>query len=289
MTAGLLALMLTASPVGAPPADLPPSEEIKRRISAYNAIVPSPVGRASVVGGVSADSAVAGAASVSNFGYVYEPAYCMERHLHGSPSPYEPRAGDIILMVSDTVFWPALYAIALTGEPYHAAIIVQMPDGSFQMLEAGPPEMRQTIRLMPIPDRFEEQYGRIFIRRRTVPLTAEQSEALTAFAVRQEGKPYAFIRFLLQGTPIRTRGPIRTEWLGGTRGEPPTYFCTELVVESLVFAGLIDAETARPRATVMKDLFYDESENPYINKHLKLYPNWNPPQLWVTDKCVPGK
>src|SRR5262245_2832842 len=98
MTTGLLALMLSASPVAAPPAELPPSEEIKRRLSAYNAIVPTPAGHASVVGGVSADNAVAGSASVSNFGYVYEPAYCMERHLHGSPSPYEPRAGDIVLM-----------------------------------------------------------------------------------------------------------------------------------------------------------------------------------------------
>jgi hypothetical protein len=289
MTASLLTLLLSAAPIVAPPGDVPPGES-KGRSTTYNPSVPSPAGHASVVGGQTGPVATpAGTASVTgSFGYVYEPAFCMKKHLHGSPVPYEPRAGDIVLIVSDTVIWPILYAFALTSEPYHAAIIVQMPDGTFRMLEAGPPEMADHIRLVPIPERFEEQYGRVYIRRRAEPLTPEQSEALTGFALRQEGKPYAYVRFLGQATPFRTRGPVRTHHVGKSRGEPCSYFCTELVMEALVSAGLVDVETARPRATVMKDLFYDESTNPYINQHLKLYPCWLPPQQWVSDRCVAG-
>lgn len=288
MTAGLLTLLLSAAPVAAPPAEAPPREN--RSATAYNPSVPPPAGHASVVGGEPASTPTAGRATVSGgSGYVYEPAYCLKDHLHGSPAAYEPRAGDLVFFVSDTWYWPAVYAIALTSEPYHVAIVVQMPDGSFRLLEAGPPEMTQQIQLAPLPDRLESYSGRVYIRRRAEPLTPEHAEALGGFACRQEGKRYALIRFLCQGTPFRTRGPLRTEYLGRSRGEPSSYFCSELVVESLVAAGEIDAESARPRATVMSDLFYDESSNPHINKHLKLYPYWDAPQQWVRDGCVAAK
>jgi len=220
-------------------------------------------------------------------GLVYEPAFSMENGTHGSPAAYEPRAGDLVFFVSDTWYWPALYLFALTGEPYHVGILVQMPDRSLGLLEAGPPEMTRQVQLTPAAERLEQYSGRVFIRHRAEPLTAEQSAALTEFACHQEGKRYAIIRFLCQGTPFRTRGPLRTEYFGKPRfGESPSYFCSELVTEALVYPGLIDAETARPRATVMEDLFYDKSSNPYIDKHLKLWPCWGAPQLWVGDGCV---
>jgi hypothetical protein len=222
-------------------------------------------------------------------GLVYEPAYCLEKHRHGTPVPYAPQAGDLVFFVSDTLFWPLFYAFAFTGEPYHVGVVVQMPDGSFALLEAGPPEVAMEVQLSPLAPRLEGYSGRIFIRRRAVALTPEQSEALTGFAVRQEGKPYALTRFLLQGTPIRSRGPVRTEWLGKSRGEPETYFCSELAMESLVAAGLVDPCTARPRATNMQDMFYDKSHNPYIDKTLRLCPCWYPPQQWVPEGCAcPG-
>ena len=124
---------------------------------------------------------------------------------------------DLVFFVSDTLFWPLLYAFAFTGEPYHVGVIFQTPDGSFALLEAGPPEVAVQVQISPLLERLEEYAGRVFIRRRAVPLTPEQSEALTGFALRQEGKPYAIVRFLLQGTPIRSRGPVRTEWLGKSR------------------------------------------------------------------------
>jgi hypothetical protein len=293
MTPGLLALVLSAYPVGAPPLEVAaPSEEIRRRLaersigSGYNPRTPDTAGRATVVGGEAPDAVIAGPAPrcvPPGMGLVYEPAYCLENHLHGAPVPYVPQAGDLVFFVSDTLFWPALYALAFTGEPYHVGTVVQTPDGSFAVLEAGPPEAAQTVQLSPLPQRFQEYSGRIFVRRRTSALSPEQSVALTGFAVRQEGKPYAFVRFLLQGTPIRSRGPMRTEWLGKSRGEPSSYFCSELAMEALVSAGLVDACTARPRATNMQDMFYDRSENPYIDQTLRLCPFWNPPQQWVPD------
>jgi hypothetical protein len=295
MTAGLLTFFLSATPIGAPPANpVSPSEEIRRCFeertpaSPYNPVGSDQRGRTTDEGIDLAGHATVGAASrraSSNMGVVYEPAYCLKRHLHGSPASYEPQAGDIVFFSSDGVFWPILLALALTHEPYHVGIVVKMPDGTHKMVEPGPPEESLLVRIVPIPQRFETYSGRVFVRRRATPLTLDQSNALTGFALRQEGKAYALIRFLLQGTPIRSRGPIRTHFMGKSRGEPCTYFCAELVMEALVSAGLIDAETARPRATNMADLFYDESTNPYINKHLKLYPQWSPPQRWVAAEC----
>jgi hypothetical protein len=209
----------------------------------------------------------------------------MKNAVHGSPAGYEPRAGDLVFFVSDSWIWPVLYTFAFTGEPYHVGIVVQMPDDSFRLLEAGPPEVTQRVQLAPLPERLESYSGRVFIRRRAEPLAPEHSAALTDYSCRQEGKRYALFRFLCQGTPFRCRGPFRTEYLGKCRGECSSYFCSELVTEALVHCGQLDAETARPRATVMEDLFYDKSANPYINKHLKLCPGWGPPQFWVRESC----
>ncbi|HKB02369.1 MAG TPA: hypothetical protein VKD90_09120 [Gemmataceae bacterium] len=296
MTPGLLALVLSAYPVGAPPEDVTtPADEIRRRLAergvgtGYNPRTPDVSGRTTVVGGEGPGLVVAGPVPrcvPPGTGLVYEPAYCLEKHFHGTAEPYLPQAADLVFFVSDTLLWPALYALAFTGEPYHIGTVVQMPDGSFAVLEAGPPEVAQTVQLSPLPQRLEEYSGRIFIRRRAAALTPEQSEALTGFAGRQEGKPYAFVRFLLQGTPVRSRGPLRTEYLGKSRGEPSTYFCSELAMEALVAAGLVDAGIARPRATNMQDMFYDQSENLYIDRTLRLYPCWTPPQQWVPAGCA---
>jgi hypothetical protein len=237
-------------------------------------------GRALVAGPISI-----GPALTSQVGLVYEPAYSKEPDLCVEPASYVPQAGDIVLVVSDHLIWQVLFTIALSCEPYHVGIVVRMPDGTYGMLEAGPPDVTSHVRISPLAERLTSDPGRVFIRRRCIPLTAGQSDALTGFALRQEGKPYAYIRFLAQGTPLRSRGPIRTHFMGMSRGEPYSYFCSELVMESLVSAGLVDAETARPRATTPADIFFDESTNPWINKYLKLYPSWCPPQRWVAERC----
>ena len=121
----------------------------------------------------------------------------------------------------------------------------------------------------------------MWVRRRKTPLTPEQSAKLTAFCFAQVGKPFAWGRILVQLTPFRCRGPIRTEYLGKPKGDRSHWYCAEVVVESLVAACLLDAETARPSATYPRDLFFDCSPNPWLNKHLNLSADWYPPGQWT--------
>ena len=73
-----------------------------------------------------------------------------------------------------------------------------------------------------------------------------------------------------QVTPFRARGPLRTWIVGKPHGDRDDWFCSELVTESCVAAGLMDAATARPAATYPRDLFYGRSFNLYLDKHLCL-------------------
>src|SRR5262249_30488336 len=129
-----------------------------------------------------------------------------------------------------------------------------------------------------------EDGGPLWIRRRCVPLTPEQSARLTRFALTQRGKPFALIRLGAQLTPFRSRGPLRTWVMGRPHGtERCAFFCSELVTEALVYAGLLDPETTRPAATYPRDLFFDQSLNLYLNRHLKLAPAWAPPARWTSN------
>jgi hypothetical protein len=120
-------------------------------------------------------------------------------------------------------------------------------------------------------------------------LTEEQSRRLTAFALKQAGKRFAIIRQGAQMTHLGSRGPLRT-WITSRVHGPDrsAYFCSELVVEALVAAELIDGKTARPRATYPRDLFMDSSYNFYLNRHLKLAPDWDPPARWTSDPQRPS-
>ena len=48
-------------------------------------------------------------------------------------------------------------------------------------------------------------------------------------------------------------------------------------MEALVWAGALDKETTQPSATYPRDIFFDRSPNPYINKHPNLSDCWYPP------------
>jgi hypothetical protein len=272
MTAGLLTVLLAASPA-APPAS--PYHPVSRDAES--------TGRATVVGGPPAVPVIATPPVAA--GSLHEPAFAVDHELRGEAMAYEPQPGDIVHFVSDNLIYQLLFTIALTGEPYHVGVVVRTPDGTLAILEAGPPDVDPRVRLVPVAERLAEDTGRVYVRRRTEPLTPEQCDALSTFACRQKGKPYALLRFLCQGTPFRCRGPLRTKFMGKCRGECFSYFCSELVMECLVAGGLCNQETARPRATTPQDLFYDESDNPYIDEHLKLSPQWGPPQRWVAGQA----
>jgi hypothetical protein len=143
--------------------------------------------------------------------------------------------------------------------------------------------------LEALPHMFTyEQEGRVWVRPRACPLTPEQSARLTEFAMTADVKQFAVGRLGGQLTPFRSRGPLRTAFMGKPRGlNRDGYFCSELVVEACVYAGLMDPRTARPAATYPRDLYMDRSPNCYLNKHLKLYPDWDPPARWTSTECPP--
>src|SRR5262249_27651199 len=128
-----------------------------------------------------------------------------------------------------------------------------------------------------------EAEGRVWVRRRACPLTPEQSAKLTEFALAVDGRNFALARLGGQLTPFRSRGPGRTAFVGKPQGpDRNNYYCSELVAEACVYAGLLDARTMRPAATYPRDLFMDHSPNLWLNKYLKLAPTWDPPARWTS-------
>jgi hypothetical protein len=188
-----------------------------------------------------------------------------------------------MLSTDTSNFWLIMHNLAGTSHPTHSAIVFRRSDGRMAILEGGPHDTLRCRCLDAVPHlKSYEVEGRVWIRRRAVPLTCEQSERLTRFAEANDAKRFAIGRLGIQLTLFRTRGPFRTEYVGKPHGDRSSYFCSELVTEACVAAGLIDAAIARPSATYPRDLFLDASINRYINKTLKLAPEWDPPARWTS-------
>jgi hypothetical protein len=219
--------------------------------------------------------------------YLYEPSFHWDMKLRGEARAYVPQPGDVMVYTDDNIFWAITHDLAGAFEPHGSGIVVRRPDGSLGILEAGPNDTMYVRVLDELPHLCEyESRGPVWIRKRKTPLTPEESARLTEWAERQEGKRFALIRLGGQLTLLRSRGPIRTYFVGGPHGDRDSYFCSELVTESAVYAGLIDRKTARPAATYPHDLFHDWSFNPYINSHLPLAEGWEPPARWVSCPAV---
>jgi len=215
--------------------------------------------------------------------FLYQPAYCLDDVLREPPQCYIPQPGDLFLATERDWKLRLAHKIALIGPPHHSGIVVARPDGSLALLEAGP---HQTLHvflsdLLPQLCSYPEDGDEVWIRCRRIPLIPEQSAQLTAFAVAQEGKPFALLRVLIQGTPCRPRGPLKTWWMGKPKYDRHDWYCSELVIEACVAAGLLDHDTARPSATCPRDLFFKGSRNLYLNHHLDLASGWFPPARWL--------
>ena len=215
----------------------------------------------------------------AGWGYLWQPAFVVDNVRREPTGPYQPQPGDIVLYNSADRVWQVLYRMAFTGPPTHCGIVLCMPDGEMAILEAGAGN-RLDVTVMPL-NFPHEGYKGVYVRQRKVPLTVEQSAQLTDWAMAVCDKRVGVARFPMQLTPFRLRGPVRTEFVGKPRGIRSTYFCSELVVEACVAAGLLDAETCRPGATYPRDLFFDHSNNPYLNRHFNLSDGWLPPALWT--------
>lgn len=215
--------------------------------------------------------------------YLYQPAFCIDEVLRYPLEAYVPQPGDIMLRLDHSKFWRTTHYMALAFDPNGSAIVFARPDGTPAILEAGPCDTRW-VRTLDLLSHLKEytDIGRVWIRRRRVPLTPEQSQRLTEFALAQDGKRFALFRLGVQLTPFRSRGPLRTYVVGGPHGGcRRSYFCSELVSEACVAAGLLDPARMRPSATYPRDLFYGRSFNLFLNRHLDINEGWFPPARWV--------
>jgi hypothetical protein len=227
------------------------------------------------------EAAVAPADSCGS--YLYQPAFCIDEVLRCPPEPYVPQPGDIMLRLDHSKFWRITHYMALAFDPNGSAIVFARPDGTLAVLEAGPMDTMwvRTLDLLPHLKEYTD-IGRVWIRRRRVPLTPEQSCRLTEFALAQDGKHFALFRLGVQLTPFRSRGPLRTYFMGGPHGGcRRSYFCSELVSEACVAAGLLDPARMRPSATYPRDLFYGRSFNLFLDRHLDINEGWFPPARWT--------
>ena len=196
-------------------------------------------------------------------------------------TPYYPQPGDVVLSTGTNRLGRLAYLLALTAPPTHSGVIVRMQNGELGILESGGGDVYMT-RITPLVERFTRpKEAAIWVRKIQTPLTEQESAQLTSFAYQVSGIPYSRRRLLGQGTVFRSRGPIRTFFIATPKGVRDNYFCSEVVLEALVHAGLVDRQTARPRATYPYDFFYDRSQNLYIHMHPPLACRWAPPALWV--------
>jgi len=186
--------------------------------------------------------------------------------VHKETRPYVPREGDLVFYDDHSVVWTVLFAWAGSGPPLHMGIVIRRPDGSLGVLEAGPDDTVK-VYIIDVRKRLKEFEGTITIRRCKTKLTKEKSAALTKFAMAQEGKPYAVIRLLLQGTSFRSRGPIRELFMAGTYLDRWSWICSELAVAAGSVAGLIDPRAVPSNVVypldVVDDHRYDLSRHYY--------------------------
>src|SRR5205807_6934724 len=139
---------------------------------------------------------------------------------------------------------------------------VARPDGRPAVLEAGPHDTLwiRILDIGPHLQQYADDGESVWIRRRRTPLSAEQSAHLIAFALSKENHRFALFRQGAQLGALRCRGTPLQYFLARPHPDRSSYFCSELVVEALVAAGLLDSATARPAATYPCDLFFDRSK-----------------------------
>ena len=221
--------------------------------------------------------------AVDGQGLLDSPAFALDDECHPPQTPYCPQSGDIVFSVSKYLVLRLGHVFSGAGEPSHSAYVFRRPDGSWAVMEAGPYDIA-VIESRDLVGHLGSYHGRghVWVRPRCVPLTSEQDCRLTAFSMKQEGKPFARLRVYRQVTPLKVRGRLRTELFGEPHGpDRRHYYCAELVTEAMLDAGLIPVEDARPPATYPSDLFYDGSKIPFLDRHFRLSRfGWGVPSRW---------
>ena len=208
---------------------------------------------------------------VASASYVYVRTELPDGTEQLEPAPYVPQAGDLVLFRSGNWFFRAAFRLTVTGPPTHIGIVVALPDGTRAILESV--DRHAGVRLMALPGRLETYSGKVWVRRIRRPLSPEQSETLTQFAVEQEGKRYAIHRLIAPAIlPILRCGLFARLRPDKDYHLRRTWFCSELVAAACVKIGLFPPSRIRPWCTFPLD-FYDDGL-------LGLSADWEPPYAW---------
>jgi hypothetical protein len=211
-------------------------------------------------------------------GYVYKPYRDPEGVWRVKLLAYMPLPGDLVLFDDHNKTVTFLYQLVGSGAPLHSAMIIERPDRTPAILEAGPNFIPRVFVLEPLR-RMKAYPGTLMIRRPRQPLTREQSDQLTHFAMAQEGKDYALARLVLQGTPFRCRSGLRKTCFAHTCMERSRWTCSELTAAAAVAAGVLDRRRFPANAMYPRDFCYDERYD--------LSSSYGEPLLW-TEKPIPA-
>jgi hypothetical protein len=191
------------------------------------------------------------------------------------PAPYQPREGDILLLSARAPLQTFGYLLVRTGHPLHSGMVVRRIDGTLALLESG--GNREDTTVLPLAWRLAQhkcQYDGsvIWVRRIRRPLAPCESDRLTWFAEAQHGKPFVsdlrFVPMVIPGRPARPSSAGQKKW-----------FCSEIVYQAALSAGMIDELPISAGSTVPTDLFYD--------RRIDLSPLWGAPQEWTPRPLLP--
>jgi hypothetical protein len=192
-----------------------------------------------------------------------------------SARPYEPHEGDLVFMSHTAPLRTAAYLAFRTGHPLHCALLVRSPDGVLAVFETGGGQKKVTT-LQPVARRFHEHLTTerdpvLWIRPIRRPLTSEESARLTGFALAELAKPlqpnYRYLRLIIPGRPTHASRDGQSQW-----------FCSELVAQGLIEAGLL--QTRLPAGSLVPaDLFYD--------RRIDLSAVWAAPCQWTEVQHLP--
>jgi hypothetical protein len=205
--------------------------------------------------------------------YLFKMRPTADRQVEWQRETFKPQEGDIVLYDDHNAFITRVYKLVGTDGPLHAGIVYRRPDGAMALLEAGANRVPR-VQFLDVDQRVRGYDGTVLVRRLKTPLTPEQSKKLTEFCHAQEGKSYAVLRLMLQGTPLRPRGVLNPV-LGKTSLERERWICSELVVAAATAAGVLSTKDYHANAIFPRDLCYDESVN--------LTAFYEPPALWYPD------
>ena len=193
-------------------------------------------------------------------------------HTATTAEGYAPQAGDLVLFRNKSFVMNLLGAAAFSARTTHAGIVVARPNGELAILET--PAVGASVTFNDIRKRMDTYAGQIWIRSPHVPLTAEQSARLTAFAQAQEGKAYDLLGFF--SLPVSWPVPIFKRQHGLVDDLTASrWICSSLAVSACSATGLIDADDVWPRGACADDLRDD--------LFLDLSAGWGPARPWRTD------